>query len=68
MRMGPFVLLLFGTAAYKLRKSDVQRIEAQIGKSSADLTEDELLSAMKKLGIKKLELAEEDEDATAQAD
>ena len=63
------MLLVFGgAAAYKLSRSDVQRIETESGKSAADLSEEELLAAMRKLGIQKLELNEDDKGAVAQAD
>lgn len=65
--MGPFMLLLFDTATYKLRKSDVGRIETATGRSATDLTEEELVAAMRKLGIQKLELADDDEAAIAES-
>ena len=69
MRRTGLILLLGGTAAaYKLRRSDVQEIETRTGQSADDLTEEELLAAMNKLGIQKLDLTEEDKDAIAQAD
>ena len=37
------------------------------GKPADDLNEEQLLAAMKKLGVKKLELADEDEAAIAEA-
>jgi len=68
LMMGPAMLLLFGgAAAYKLHRDDARRIETVTGKSATDLTEDELLAAMKKLGIQKLELSEEDKAAINQA-
>jgi len=66
--MGAAVLLLFGgAAAYKLHRDDARRIETATGKSATDLTEKEFLVAMKKLGIQKLELSEEDKTAVNQA-
>jgi hypothetical protein len=68
LMMGPAMLLLFGgAAAYKLQRDDARRIETATGKSATDLTEEELLAAMKKLGIQKLELNEEDKAAVSQA-
>ena len=63
------ILLIGGTAiAIKLLQNDIDRIEEDTGKSADDLTEEELLAAMKKLGIQKLELDGEDEDAIAEAE
>jgi hypothetical protein len=63
------ILLLGGTvAAVKLQRKDIERIEKDTGKSADDLTETELLAAMKKLGIQKLELTDEDQAAIDQAD
>jgi hypothetical protein len=68
LMMGAAVLLLFGgAAAYKLHRDDARRIETATGKSATDLTEKEFLVAMKKLGIQKLELSEEDKTAVNQA-
>lgn len=44
-----------------LAEEDAARIERETGKSAESLTEEELLAAMKKLGIKKLELDDQDE-------
>ena len=46
--------------AYKIEQEDAKKIEQSTGKKVEDLTEEELLAAMKKLGIKSLELTEED--------
>jgi hypothetical protein len=55
------ILLVGGTAAaIKLRQEDVRRIEQETGKSADDLTEEELLAAMEKLGIRRLELTDDD--------
>ena len=64
------VLLLIGgtAAAIKLSQRDVQRVEVHTSKSAEDLSESELLDAMKKLGIQKLELTAEDEAAIGEAD
>ena len=63
--MGPFMLLLFDTGTYKLHQRDVGRIETATGRSAADLNEEELVAAMRRLGIQKLELSDEDETAIA---
>jgi len=47
---------------YKLWENDVARIEEQYSKPVEELTEEELIQAMKRLGIQKLELTEEEED------
>jgi hypothetical protein len=63
------ILLVGGTAAaYKLHKNDVEKIEQQTGRPADDLTEQELKAAMNKLGIKQLELTDEDELAIDSAD
>jgi hypothetical protein len=65
--MGPFMLLLFDRTPYKLRQSDVGRIETAAGRSATDLSEEELVAAMRRLGIQKLELSDEDDAAIAGA-
>jgi hypothetical protein len=58
------ILLWFGgPAAYKLGQQDAQRIEADTGRSITDLTERELIDAIRRLGIRKPELTEDDIDA-----
>lgn len=68
--LGTAVLLAIGgsTTVVKINGSDVETIEREVGNSTDDLTEKELKSAMKKLGIKELKLTPEDEDAIAAAD
>ena len=68
--MGTTAILLIGgtAAAMKLSQRDIRRIEKDTGKSADGLTEEELLAAMKKLGIKKLELTDEDEAAIEKVD
>lgn len=65
--MGPFMLLLFDAGTYKLHQRDVGRIETATGRSAGDLSEEELVAAMRRLGIRKLELSDEDEAAIAGA-
>ncbi|MBD3226974.1 MAG: hypothetical protein GF329_02205 [Candidatus Lokiarchaeota archaeon] len=62
--MGPFIILaIAGTSkSIKISKSDASKIENETGKKLEDLTEKELKRAMKKLGINRLELTEEDEN------
>ena len=56
------LLLVGGTAAaLKLARRDVRRVEVHTGRSADDLTEEELLDAMERLGIRKLELTGDDE-------
>lgn len=68
--MGGGVLLLVGgtTAALKLARRDIRRIEVRAGRPADDLTEAELLAAMKRLGIQELELTTDDETAIGRAD
>ncbi|MEM2145170.1 MAG: zinc ribbon domain-containing protein [Candidatus Jordarchaeaceae archaeon] len=58
-----FVILFFGALAYKLHRDDLSRVEKEARKPAKDLTEEELKAAMKKLGIQKIELTEEDNEA-----
>ena len=64
--MGPFMLLLYGPAAYKLHQIDVERVQDDTGKPADALTEKELVGAMKSLGIRRLELTDEDRSALAE--
>ena len=61
--MGPAMLVLFNTASYKLHADDIERVEQNTGKAATNLSEEELVLAMRKLGIKSLELTDEDQDA-----
>ncbi len=64
--VGGFVLLAIGGAAYgavKLTQKDSQRIEEHTGASVEELTEEELVQAMKDLGIQSIELDENDQAA-----
>lgn len=68
---GAFSLLLFGgaaVAAYKLSQDDVRKVEQATGKPADELSEEELLAAMKRLGIQKLELDADDRAAVARAE
>jgi hypothetical protein len=61
--LGTSVLLMIGGsyAVYKLTKHDVERIEQETGKSAENMTEEELKTVMRNLGIQKMELTPEDE-------
>ncbi|MFX1453119.1 MAG: hypothetical protein ACFFCM_19950, partial [Promethearchaeota archaeon] len=61
--LGTSVLLMIGGsyAVYKLTKNDIERIEQNTGKSAENLTEEELKTSMKNLGIQKMEITAEDE-------
>jgi hypothetical protein len=61
--IGAFMFLLYDSMAYKLSKNDVRQIERDRGQSVNDVTEAELVAAMKRLNIQKLELTEEDKEA-----
>jgi NACalpha-BTF3-like transcription factor len=52
-------------AAVKLTQKDAQAIEQQTGASVEDLTEEDLAAAMKELGIKSIELDDNDRAALA---
>jgi hypothetical protein len=58
------VLLAVGGAAYgavKLTQKDTQRIEEYTGESVEELSEEDLIAAMEKLGIQSIELTEDDQ-------
>ena len=55
------MLLAGGALAYKLTKSDADKIEEHTGTSVEELSEEELVAAMEELGIQSIELTEEDE-------
>jgi len=62
--VGGAILLAVGGAAYgavKLSKKDADRIEEHAGASVEELTEEELMAAMKELGIQSIELDENDQ-------
>jgi hypothetical protein len=60
--VGGMVLLAAGgtAAAIKLTQKDAQRIEQHTGASVEELTEEELVEAMRQLGIKSIELDDND--------
>jgi hypothetical protein len=61
--VGGFVLLAAaGTAAaVKLTQKDAQRIEEHTGAAVDELSEEELVAAMEELGIKSIELTDDDQ-------
>jgi hypothetical protein len=62
------VVLAVGGAAYgavKLSQQDAQRIEEHAGASVEELSEEELVAAMKDLGIQSAELTADDKAALA---
>ena len=65
--VGGMVLLAVGgtAAAIKLTQQDAQRVEQHTGASVEELSEEELVLAMKELGIQSLELSDEDRAAMA---
>jgi hypothetical protein len=67
--VGGMVLLGVGAAAaygaVKISQKDKDRIEERSGESVEDMSEEELVQAMKDLGIESIELSEEDKAALA---
>ena len=63
--VGGAVVLMVGGAysSYKLSQQDVQQVEEYTGKSTDDLTEEEMEAALDALGIQDQELTPEDEAA-----
>ena len=62
------VVLAVGGAAYgavKLSQKDAGRIEEYSGSSVEEMTEEELVAAMKELGIQSIDLSDEDKAAVA---
>lgn len=53
---GGCLFLLYDQMAYKLHQDDADRIERASVKPVRNLSEDELVAAMKRLGIQKLEI------------
>ena len=66
---GAVILALAGThRSYKFRDDDVQRLENYYDRPAEDLTEDEIVHGMKKLGIQKIELDDDDQVKIYEAD
>jgi hypothetical protein len=58
--MGSFLYFLFGSRPYKVHRDKVTLIEQETGKKAKDLNEEELVSTMKKMGIKCLEISDDE--------
>jgi hypothetical protein len=65
--VGGMVLLAVGgtAAAIKLSHKDAQKIEEHTGASVEEMSEEELVAAMKDLGIQSIELDDDDKAALA---
>ena len=63
--MGAFTFLLYDAMAYKFHEDDVRRIERATGNPAKDLTEGELVAAMQRLGISRLELTPDEQRTVA---
>lgn len=63
--VGGMVLLAVGgtAAAVKMSQQDAQRVEQHTGASVEELTDEELVTAMKELGIQSVELSDEEKAA-----
>ena len=59
---GTATILLLGGIAYKIHNDDIARIEKRVGKRAENLTEPELLKAMKDLSIKKVEITTDENE------
>ncbi len=68
--VGTSVLLLIGGSerVVKIKSSDIEKIEAETGKSVDDLTEEELASVMRKRGIQSIQLSPQDEVEISQVE
>ncbi len=65
--MGGVMYLLYDSMAYKLYGADVDRIERDTGTPVRDLSEEDLVAAMKRLGIQRLEVTPADQTVIAQS-
>ena len=66
--MGSFLYFLFGSRPYKVHRNQVTVIERETGKDAGDLTEEELVSAMRRLWIRRLEVSDDERVAIERAD
>ena len=64
---GGFTFLIYSSMIYKLHQDDARAIERDTGKPARDLTEEELVDAMRRRGIRRLELTPEDREAVAES-
>jgi hypothetical protein len=69
IRSGVFTLLLLAGAglAIKLHEDEIRRIEERTGKPINEMTEEELVTTMKKLGIENRKLDSEELDLSHKA-
>lgn len=58
---------VFSGNTYKVHRNDVTVIETETGKKSGDTSEEELLATMRKLGINKLEVSDDEIQRLKQA-
>ena len=65
--MGSFLFFLFGSTLYKMPRDQVTVIERETSKPASDMTEEELVAAMKRLGITRLEVTPDERDAIERA-
>jgi hypothetical protein len=62
MMMGGFMYLLSDSMAYKVYQNDVENVEREMEKPVRELSEEELVAAMKLLGIQRLEITSADKE------
>ncbi|UCH02407.1 MAG: zinc ribbon domain-containing protein [Candidatus Bathyarchaeota archaeon] len=67
MMMGGFTYLLYDSMAYKVYQNDVEKIERETEKPVRELSEEELVAAMKRLVIQKLEITSADKETISQS-
>ncbi|MFW9923408.1 MAG: hypothetical protein ACFFDW_09015 [Candidatus Thorarchaeota archaeon] len=66
---GAIILALAGShRAYKMRDDDVRRLEGYYGRPAEELSEEEIVSGMRNLGINKIELDDNDRAKVYQSD
>ena len=65
---GSFLYFLFGSRPYKVHRNDVTVIERETGRDAGDISEEELISTMRRLGIRRLELSDDEIVAIERAD
>ncbi|MBD3192701.1 MAG: zinc-ribbon domain-containing protein [Candidatus Heimdallarchaeota archaeon] len=59
---GAIILALAGTnRSYKMQERDVERLENHYGRPVEELTEEEIITGMRHLGIERIDLTSEDE-------
>ena len=66
---GAVLLALAGTHnAYKIQDRDVDRLESHYGRPAEELSEEEIVTGMRQLGIEKIELDDNDRARVYKAD